>query len=72
MAPGKRLEKLRKAANLSRREVADRIGVRQPTVWAWEKGKAFPRAEKLPMLARILSCTVSDLVPDLPGGRRAA
>jgi transcriptional regulator with XRE-family HTH domain len=69
---GARLEKLRKRVGLTRREVADRIGVKQPTVWAWEKGKARPRAEKLARLAEILRCSVIDIVPDVPRRRARA
>lgn len=64
MSFGGRLEKLRGDAGLSRRDVAERMGVRQPTVWSWEKGRAYPSLERLPLLARVLGVPVSALLPE--------
>ena len=49
-------------AYLSQRELADKLGVAQPTVSAWENGDGYPRVEKLMQLAQILGCTVDDLL----------
>ena len=58
---GQRLEKLRKEQGLTLAQVADRLSVSKPTVWAWEKGKARPVAERIPALAEVLGVDQNDL-----------
>lgn len=55
------IERMRKINNMSQIELAKRIDVAQPNVSQWETGKAFPSAEKLPLLAKILGCTIDEL-----------
>lgn len=55
---------LRKAALLSQEEMAGKLGVNRSTVAKWETGKSMPRAELLPKIAKILGCTVDDLLND--------
>lgn len=38
-----------------------RIGVTQASIAQWENGDSFPRADKLPELAKILGCRIDDL-----------
>lgn len=59
---GKRIEQLRKGRNMTLAEVADALGVSKPTVWAWEKGKARPVAERLPALAKALGIEEAELL----------
>lgn len=59
---GKRIEQLRKASSLTLADVADRLGVSKPTVWAWEKGKARPIDDRIPALAEVLRVDPADLV----------
>ena len=43
-------------------ELADRMGVSQASVSAWESGAALPSAANLIKLADILDCTVDALL----------
>ena len=52
---------LRKAAGLTKKGLADRLCIDNSTVGKWEAGKAMPRADKLPLLAQVLGCTIDDL-----------
>ena len=36
-------KRIREAAGLSMADVAEAIGVAEPTIWRWEQGKARPR-----------------------------
>ena len=55
------LKFMRKAAACTQAELADILGVAQSTVAMWETGKAYPRAELLPIIAKTLNCTIDDL-----------
>ncbi|QIG55446.1 helix-turn-helix domain-containing protein [Altererythrobacter sp. BO-6] len=61
LAFGKMLEQQRKARGLTLEQVASRLGVSKPTVWAWEKGKARPLDDRYPAIAEVLGLSVSDL-----------
>jgi transcriptional regulator with XRE-family HTH domain len=37
-------KRIRIAAGLSMAEVAEAVGVAEPTIWRWEEGKARPRS----------------------------
>lgn len=56
-----RLQRLRKARGLTLAELARRLQVSKPTVWAWEQGKARPVESRLPALAEVLGVEVSEL-----------
>ncbi len=58
---GKRIEQLRKARGMTLSDVAERLGVSKPTVWAWEKGKARPIEDRFPALARTLGVEEQEL-----------
>ena len=51
----------RVSLNMTQDELAEKLNVSRATIAMWETGKAMPRADKLPELAKILGCTVSDL-----------
>lgn len=53
---------LRKRANLSQKQVANFLETSQSTVACWETGRAKPRADKLPALAKLLGCTIDELL----------
>lgn len=53
---------IREQNNLTQEKLASRLGVDRSTVAKWETGEALPRAGKLPELARILGCSVDDLL----------
>lgn len=53
----KRIEK-----NMTQAEIAAQIGVNQNTVSQWETGERMPRAVMIIQLAKILDCTVDELL----------
>ena len=56
------IKSARKAKGISQRKLAELVGVQQGAVARWELGKAFPRFEKLAVIANSLDCTIDDLV----------
>ena len=64
---GARLHRLRTERGLSLAEVAHRLGVSKPTVWAWEHGKARPVERRLSALADALGVTPGGLEPAKSG-----
>lgn len=58
---GLRLNRLRREAGLTLAEVATRLGVSKPTVWAWEKGKARPLPERIEAIADALGVPPGEL-----------
>lgn len=60
-ALGGRLNRLRREAGLTLADVANRLGVSKPTVWAWEKGKARPLPERMAAIAEALGAAPDDL-----------
>ncbi len=64
---GARLHRLRTERGLSLADIADRLGVSKPTVWAWEHGKARPVERRLSALAEALGVTPGGLEPAASG-----
>ena len=60
-ALGVRLNRLRREAGMTLADVALRLGVSKPTVWAWEKGKARPLPERMAAIAAALGAAPEDL-----------
>jgi transcriptional regulator with XRE-family HTH domain len=60
-ALGHRLNRLRREAGLTLADVAMRLGVSKPTVWAWEKGKARPLPERIDAIAAALGAAPEEL-----------
>ena len=56
-----KIKVLRKAAGIKQVNLAKTLGVGQPSLCAWETGKAQPTADKLRALAKALGCTIDDL-----------
>lgn len=48
----------------TQREVAKMIGVKESAVSKWENGISKPRADKLPLLAKLYGCTIEELLAD--------
>lgn len=55
------LARLRRAAGLSQEKLAELCGVTQVAVSAWEVGAKYPTADKLPIIAEALNCSIDDL-----------
>lgn len=64
---GERIHRLRTERGLSLADIADRLGVSKPTVWAWEHGKSRPVERRLPDLAKALGVTPGGLEPAASG-----
>ncbi len=60
---GFRLQRLRKQLGLRQSDIASKLAVSKPTVWAWEHGKAMPVAHRLDALAQMLGVSKQDLLP---------
>jgi transcriptional regulator with XRE-family HTH domain len=58
------LKELRKRANLTQRQLAERVGVEQPTIQRWESGKQKPDLEYLDKLAVTLGVHPGELFED--------
>ena len=43
-------------------EVAAILGVRPTAVSKWENGRSKPRADKLPILAKLYGCSIEELL----------
>ena len=54
----------RERASLTQDEAAERFGVDQSTIHAWEAGKWMPRASLLPQIAAVYGCKIDDLFKD--------
>ena len=64
---GARLHRLRTERGLSLADIAARLGVSKPTVWAWEHGKSRPVERRLSALAEALGVTPAGLEPAVTG-----
>ena len=75
---GDRIAAAREAAGLTQAELAQRLGVRRPTLRDWEDDRAEPRANRLQMLAGCLGVSLRWLMtgegedPPLASGTAAA
>ena len=59
---GERLKKLRKEANITQNDFADKLLVHSQTVSRWERGIVVPSAKKLAAIAAALGCRMDDLM----------
>ncbi|MDD4124688.1 MAG: helix-turn-helix transcriptional regulator [Eubacteriales bacterium] len=57
-----KIKSLRESKNLTQQQLADLVSVQRSTVSMWETGESFPRAEVLRRLAKILGCSVDELL----------
>lgn len=57
----KGMKQLRQSCNLTQAKLAEGMGVTQSLVAMWERGAVMPSADKLPMIADILHCTIDAL-----------
>lgn len=58
------LNTMRRRAGLTVAELAERLSVNRATIYFWEAGRYWPKAECLPQLAQALGCTIDDLFTD--------
>ena len=55
------LEAARVNAKLKQTEAAELIGVRKETLSSWERGKTFPKADKIPVICATYKCSIDDI-----------
>lgn len=48
----------------TQREVAAILGVKESAVSKWERGISKPRADRLPMIAKLYGCSIEELLAD--------
>lgn len=65
----KRLRDLRLAAGLSQTQVAEQLGISQPSYADWERRNVALRPEQLEALSKTLGVTIADLFPQLASRR---
>lgn len=53
---------LREKRGFTQTGFAKAAGVSQQCVTKWETGKAMPKADRLPRLAKILECSIEELL----------
>lgn len=54
--------KMRRMADLTQEQVAEKLGITTMSVYLWEKGQTLPRASLLPTIAELYGCTVDELL----------
>lgn len=64
------MQERRRALRMTQNEMADRLGVTQGSLAAWEKGLAYPSIDRLPDIAKEYGCDVEQLVQALIGARK--
>ena len=52
----------RKKLKITQSDLAAKMNVTQGAIVQWESGICLPRADKLPMLANILNCSIEELI----------
>jgi transcriptional regulator with XRE-family HTH domain len=62
---GENIARLRAARGLSQVQLADRLGVRQPSIWRLEHSAGLPNATMLLKVAKTLSCAIEDLMVEV-------
>ena len=60
---GERLHRLRKLRGMTQGDLAARLGVSKPTVWAWEQDRARPIEDRIVPIAEALEVDVAELRP---------
>ena len=56
------IKKAREKVGLTQQELANELGIAQSTVAMWETQNSLPRTDKLLALAKVLGCTIDELL----------
>ena len=62
MTMGEKIASLRKAAGMTQRQLADRMGVTDKAVSKWERNLSCPDIESIPLLAEIFGVSADELI----------
>ena len=60
----KQIERLRKEKGITQESFAAQLGVTQGAVSQWENGTSRPTIDKLTKMAKILECSVDELLKE--------
>lgn len=61
----KKIKNLREQAGITQEEMAKHFGVDRSAIAKWETGCAKPSVDKLPLLAKLLGCTIDELYKEV-------
>ncbi len=64
MTLGEKLKKYRSDTGMTQEELAARLYVTRAAVSKWETDKGYPAIDSLKLLARLMGCTLDELVSD--------
>lgn len=64
MTLGKKIKLARVAKDLTQRQVADMLGVSQPSYLEWEHGDSVPNWARMKALAKILEISLDELAKE--------
>ena len=56
------IKRRRQAAKISQFEMAKLLGVTQSAVSQWENGVVFPNTKLLPKIAKVLGCSIDEIM----------
>lgn len=65
-----RMRELRQKKGLTQGELAEAVGVKTPSIVAWESGKNLPRPRRTAALLNALDCTFEELFEEEDFKRR--
>ena len=57
-----KIKVFRKKCNMNQSDLEKKLNLSRTTITKWETGKTYPRIQMLPQIAKILKCTVQDLL----------
>ena len=66
---GENLERIRKERGITRKELAESVGVNETSFGAYCKGRNLPPVDKILIIAEILNCSIIDLTGDNPNAK---
>lgn len=64
---GPQIEHYRKSKQMSRKQLADAVGVTRNAVWRWENEDTQPTSDKVPVVAEALGVEPGKLFEPVPG-----
>ena len=58
------IRSVRVSNNLTQEDLAKRLNVKRTTVTMWENNKSLPNIEIVKKIAKVLNCTIDDLLKE--------
>ena len=66
---GENIKRIRQEKNISRKDLADKVGVTEISFGKYERGESSPSLDKILEMAKFLDVSISDLVGDNPDAK---